>query len=145
MTYTETFTESGLPSGTNWSVTFNGITKSSGMGSIAFAGTPNGSYAFTVGSVGGYVASPASGTSTVSGAGGTKAVTFTAMPVGTSPPSSTFLGLSETQGYAVVGGVVAAIIVGGLAVVLWGRKGKASPDSVESSSAPRADEPSVPP
>ncbi|MCL4314138.1 MAG: protease pro-enzyme activation domain-containing protein [Candidatus Thermoplasmatota archaeon] len=75
-TYSVTFTESGLPSGTTWSVTLGGSTQS-GTGSISFS-EPNGSYSYTVGSVSGYTSSPSSGTVTVSGASITKAISFTA-------------------------------------------------------------------
>jgi hypothetical protein len=70
-TYTVTFTESGLPSGTEWSVTFNGQTKSSTVSTITFTGIPEGSYAWSVSTPisGGtgvrYVASPSSGTMNV--------------------------------------------------------------------------------
>ncbi|MEM3327960.1 MAG: S53 family peptidase, partial [Thermoplasmata archaeon] len=43
-TYTVTFTESGLPSGTSWSVTFNSNTKSSTTNTISFTGIANGTY-----------------------------------------------------------------------------------------------------
>ncbi len=76
-TYTVTFTESGLPSGTTWSVTLAGTTKSSSTNTITFS-EPNGSYSFTVGSVSGYTASPSSGTINVNGANVNQAITFTA-------------------------------------------------------------------
>ena len=81
-TYSVTFAESGLPAGTRWSVTQNGVTMSSATGSIVFT-EPNGSYAFTVGSVSGYTASPSSGTVAVSGAAVNEAITFTAVAPGT--------------------------------------------------------------
>jgi hypothetical protein len=39
-----TFTETGLPQGTQWSVTFGGMTKTSTQSNITFADVPNGSY-----------------------------------------------------------------------------------------------------
>jgi len=42
--YTITFTETGLPSGTQWSVTFNGVTSSSTTSNITFTGVPAGNY-----------------------------------------------------------------------------------------------------
>ncbi|MEM4100990.1 MAG: hypothetical protein QXI08_06045, partial [Thermoplasmata archaeon] len=77
-TYTVTFTESGLPSGTSWSVTFNGNTKSSTTNTISFTGIANGTYSYSVGAVSGYTASPSSGTITVNGANVNQAITFTA-------------------------------------------------------------------
>ncbi|MEM3036153.1 MAG: hypothetical protein QXS18_05045, partial [Thermoplasmata archaeon] len=77
-TYTVTFTESGLPSGTSWSVTFNSNTKSSTTNTISFTGIANGTYSYSVGAVSGYTASPSSGTITVNGANVNQAITFTA-------------------------------------------------------------------
>jgi hypothetical protein len=65
--YSVTFTESGLPSGTSWTVTFNGVTESSTSKSITFT-VQAGSYSWNVstpisGAAGTwYVASPSSGT-----------------------------------------------------------------------------------
>jgi len=70
-TYTVTFTESSLPAGTQWSVTFNGLTKSSTANSITFTGVPAGNYAWNassiiaVGSGTRYVAQTSSGTISV--------------------------------------------------------------------------------
>jgi hypothetical protein len=47
ITHTVTFTESGLPSGTNWSVTLNGSVRSSHSSAITFT-EPNGSLGFSV-------------------------------------------------------------------------------------------------
>ncbi|MGD0718982.1 MAG: hypothetical protein ABSA15_05355, partial [Thermoplasmata archaeon] len=59
-TYTVTFNETGLPAGTNWAVTFNGVPSSSTATSILFTSIPNGTYSFTA-SASGYTATPASG------------------------------------------------------------------------------------
>ncbi len=75
-TYTVTFTESGLASGTSWSVTLNGTTSSSSTSTISFS-EPDGSYSYSIGSVSGYTASPSSGTITVNGANVNQAITFT--------------------------------------------------------------------
>ncbi len=72
--YTVTFTESGLPSGTTWSVTLGGST-SSGTGSISFS-EPNGTYTYSVGAVSGYTSSPSSGSLTVNGAAVSQAISF---------------------------------------------------------------------
>jgi|GEM_PF-2321781 len=78
MTYNVTFTESGLPAGTFWSVTLNGNTESSTTNTITF-NEVNGTYSFTVGSVSGYTVSPSSGTITVKGANVNQAITFTSV------------------------------------------------------------------
>jgi len=57
--YTVTFTETGLPYGTSWSVTFNGTTESSSTNTITF-NEPNGIYSFSIASISGYSASPSS-------------------------------------------------------------------------------------
>jgi YVTN family beta-propeller protein len=49
-----TFTETGLPSGTNWSVTVNGSTVSSNTTTIMFQ-EPNGSYATTIAAIAGWM------------------------------------------------------------------------------------------
>jgi hypothetical protein len=66
--YTVTFTESGLPSGTSWSMTFNGTIRSNvsagASGTIGFT-TGGGSNAFSIGIIAGYVQTtfvPAHGT-----------------------------------------------------------------------------------
>ncbi|MGC8630794.1 MAG: DUF7619 domain-containing protein, partial [Thermoplasmata archaeon] len=76
LTYTITFIESGLSSGTTWYVTLNGITKSSSNNTITF-NEPNGTYSYTVGSINGYNVYPSSGTITVKGANLTITIKFT--------------------------------------------------------------------
>ena len=46
-TYTITFTESGLPSGTTWSIVFNGVTHSSSSSSISIGGLSSGAYSYS--------------------------------------------------------------------------------------------------
>ncbi|MEM3291003.1 MAG: hypothetical protein QW046_05755 [Candidatus Micrarchaeaceae archaeon] len=75
-TYTVSFTESGLPSGTSWSVTFNNQTQTSTTDSITFT-APNGTYEYRVLQSGAYVPSPVSGPITVNNAPVTVYVTFT--------------------------------------------------------------------
>ncbi|MEM0138982.1 MAG: hypothetical protein QW100_04615, partial [Thermoplasmatales archaeon] len=78
--YTVTFTESGLPSGTIWSVTLNGSTLTSSSSSVTFS-EPNGTYSYVTGSASGYTASPSSGSIKVNGASVTQSVTFTPVTV----------------------------------------------------------------
>ena len=80
-THPVTFTASGLPAGTSWTVTLNGSTNSSTTSSIGFT-EPNGTYGFTVTRVPGYSALPSSGTATVSGAPLAINITFTPIPRG---------------------------------------------------------------
>jgi len=73
------FSESGLPSGTSWSVTINGGTLTGTTASLQDE-LANGSYAYTVGSVAGYTASSSSGNANAIALGGltTVSVVFTA-------------------------------------------------------------------
>lgn len=73
------FTETGLLSGTAWSVTLNGATESTTNSQLVFYILP-GSYSFTSGSVTGFTVSPGSGTVTASGASVNEDVTYTAVP-----------------------------------------------------------------
>jgi len=102
-TYTVTFTESGLPAGTQWSVTFDGLTKSSTSSSITFTGVPAGNYTWNatsiiaVGNGTRYVAQISSGTISVSNASSVslhyvKQYRVTIQPTagGSTSPSGTF-------------------------------------------------------
>jgi len=74
VTYTITFTESGLPTGATWNITLNGVKSSSP--SIMF-NESNGTYSYTIGIYQGYSAFPYSGIVTVNGANVNVAITFT--------------------------------------------------------------------
>ena len=65
--YAVTFSESGLKTGTTWSVNLGGAVNSSSTTAIGFS-EPNGTYSYSIGAVSGYTASPSSGSVTVSGA-----------------------------------------------------------------------------
>ncbi len=77
--YSVTFSESGLPSGSSWSVTFDGTTHTVTTTSTEFE-TTKGTYAFSVGSPSGYSASPSSGSVTVTDASIDKPIAFSADP-----------------------------------------------------------------
>jgi YVTN family beta-propeller protein len=64
--YPVAFTETGLPSGTSWSVTLNGVVGDSTTNTVAFSET-NGSYSYSVGSIPGYSVIPSSGEFAVDG------------------------------------------------------------------------------
>src|SRR3989442_1399481 len=76
-----TFSERGLPSGSSWSVTVEGLSNSSTTPTITFS-QPNGTHSFAVARIRGdwayYDASPASGSVTVNGAPSTVTLSFTA-------------------------------------------------------------------
>ena len=112
--YAVSFTESGLPSGTSWSVTLFGTTESSTTNTITFS-LPNGTYSYTVGSVPGYSVSPSSGSITVNGSSIAKTIAYTtfSVPPSKTPPS----GISNIEIYGITGAVVAVAAIGaGIAV-----------------------------
>ena len=61
VTYAITFSESGLPSGTSWSLTLDNITESSTNGTIIF-NEPNGTYSYSISGIPGYRTTSYSGT-----------------------------------------------------------------------------------
>lgn len=74
--YALVFTESGLPSGTPWSVKITGGgSLSSSTNTITF-GETNGTYAYTVVAPSGYTASPSSGVVTIAGAARSVTIVF---------------------------------------------------------------------
>ena len=71
------FDENGLQSGTSWSVTVNGYTKSSTSSSIAFIEQNHGSYSYSIGSVNDYSGpSPQSGSVYIDGGSKTISVAY---------------------------------------------------------------------
>jgi hypothetical protein len=141
-----TFTESGLPSTTGWSVRFGSATLY-GSENLVFWAVRNGTYPFTVGPVEGYTASRTSGTVEVNGSA-------TAVPIAFAPSiplqkndtnPGKILGLPVAEGYAAVGGVFIAIL-GAVAVVTLLRKrgGKTPPAPGRSPSRPNAVKPPPP-
>ncbi|MGA8604620.1 MAG: thermopsin family protease [Thermoplasmata archaeon] len=104
-TFVVSFSETGLTSGTMWSVTFNGVTQASSTAFDNFTATI-GTYLYQVGNVAGYTVSPASGSVTVSGVPYNVPVTYTAVPVPTYAVTLSAGGLSTgTTWSATVNGV----------------------------------------
>ncbi len=66
VTYSLTFIETGLPAGTDWSVTIGSKIETSLTSTVSFY-LPNGSYSYTVGTVNGYSSNPHLGTVVVNG------------------------------------------------------------------------------
>ena len=104
-----TFSETGLPSGTSWGVSFNGSLQTSTGTSISFH-VANGMYSYEVRNVSGFLVAPSSGTQLVLNAGATVGVVFAPIP-----PSPTPSGSSSSSGTGfVVGAFVGAVVAGGL-------------------------------
>jgi len=76
VTYSVTFTETGLPSGTLWNFTINGTVEQSSGNQLTIP-LPNGSYPFTIGESSGFSSVPASGTVAVNGKNVSESVSFT--------------------------------------------------------------------
>ncbi len=91
------FIESGLPSGTTWSITVNGVTGTASTDTIAYLAT-NGSYQYSLGSVNGYYPLSSTGFFSLAGANTTVSITFfpVAFPVSfseTGLPTGTLWGI----------------------------------------------------
>lgn len=99
--YNVTFNETGLSTGTSWSVTLGGITSPSTGTSDVFK-EANGTYTYTLGTVAGYTATPTNGTVVVNGKNpSTILITFTSSKstlssVSVTPTSAT-IGTGATQ------------------------------------------------
>lgn len=130
--YSVGFAETGLPAGTTWSVTFDGLTAGTNAGGMTFQAR-NGSYAFTVGSVGGYANSPTSGTVVVNGSSVVVAIAYT----------GTFLGLPPTVLWPVLALLLALVALVEAFVLLRRRKRRTPPPPPLTPAAPA--EPPKPP
>jgi YVTN family beta-propeller protein len=103
--YAVEFTESGLPSGTAWSVTINGTEQTASSETLAFT-EPNGSYQFAVTAPQGYSSSPATGLVPVQGAGASQSIAFSPMSM---PLTANFTWHINSEGCLADGGVTNAI------------------------------------
>jgi hypothetical protein len=99
-TFSVVFNESGLPNGTNWSVTFNGSRTSTNASTITLL-EPNGTYGYELGAVEGYSADPASGTLNVTGSSANISVRFTAEAPSKNPLILTEVGLPSGTAWSV--------------------------------------------
>lgn len=136
VTYTVSFLPLGLPIGTRWSVTFDGVSES-GMGNLAFAGIPNGTYAFSVPPVAGYSTNRSNGFVEVSGPPASQSIAFKPSSSSGGSGAQMFLGLPDVEGYGLVGGIIAAVLVITLAGVLFRRRAGGKPSGpVEGTSYP---------
>ena len=117
-----TFTETGLPSGVSWSVSVNEdpIVFATNIAPFWLA---NGTYSFSIGPVAGYTVNLSAGSFSVRGAPVELWIGFTH-----NSGAATFLGLPVTQGYALLGGIVAVVLIGALVAVLFRRRQRSPPD-----------------
>ncbi|MEM3282142.1 MAG: InlB B-repeat-containing protein, partial [Candidatus Micrarchaeaceae archaeon] len=87
--YNIIFIETGLPSGTSWTVKLNGNTETSSSDFIIFQ-LPSGTYNFTISQVPGYIATPSSGTINVGRSIIRQYIKFTRTPI-TPPPTNQYV------------------------------------------------------
>jgi outer membrane protein assembly factor BamB len=129
VTFTVTFLEAGLPGGTTWSVDFAGVDRS-GSGGLVFGGIANGTYEYTVAplvnpGLRGYVPIRSAGTVSVFGGPVTVSVAFQLASSGPPPSGSTIFGLPPIEGYALLGGLIAAFVVAAALAVFLSRRRRA--------------------
>ncbi|HTP54691.1 MAG TPA: thermopsin family protease [Thermoplasmata archaeon] len=131
VTYLVTFMETGLPSGANWSVTFNGVLESSTGTTITFQ-SPNGSFHYKITGPGGYsVAGGSSGTLTVSAGAASQTVAF--HPSSSSPPAAPWL-------YVGIGAAAILALLGIMLLLRSRRRGRAPPRRPRPSPTEKQDE-----
>lgn len=126
-TYSVAFAESGLLSGTTWSVTLNDVAESSATPSVAFS-EANGTYSFTIGSISGYTISPEGGHVTVAGQAVNVAETFTSTNGSSPPPLKTPVGSGyPLLDYEIVVGAAVGVAAIAVALAVAGYRGKTGP------------------
>jgi len=115
-TFSVGFAETGLASGTTWSVTLGGLYAASNGAGVLFPAL-NGSYPFSVGAVSGYTESPGSGTVVVNGTSVSVAIAFT----------PTILGLPPAVFWPVVSALLALVAIVEAVLLLRRRPKRARP------------------
>jgi hypothetical protein len=128
-----TFSETGLPSGTDWSVSiYNQSWTGAAPSNVTATGLSNGSYTFLVGPIRGFNATPAVGSVVVAGPPGPVRILFapTSRPAPNGTAPQTFFGLTANGELAVLGGIAAAAIIGAAVLVLRSRRRKTLRTSV---------------
>ncbi len=112
--YTVSFVEAGLPTGTGWSVTLNGsgsTSVSSSSDTVTFSGVADGSYIYWVPDVGSYLPATSSAGVDVSGANVTVDVSFATLQPALHPPT--------VQAISVWDLLIIGFIAGGAIVVTY--------------------------
>ncbi|MCL5785243.1 MAG: hypothetical protein M1151_01060, partial [Candidatus Thermoplasmatota archaeon] len=115
--HTITFTEAGLPAGTNWSVTLGGQTISSTNTTITFT-EPNGTYDYTITGIPNFASNVTSGNVSVNGVTISKSVSFTQKS--SSPVGPGFMIIMIILVFAVVVIVASLLILKKKGIILSG-------------------------
>jgi hypothetical protein len=129
------FTETGLPAGTDWSITLGESTGGYITNTTEHSDGPdlnfsvwNGSCHYSVGNVTGYVASPEAGSIAVDGSDVSITIVFTSSS-STSPPGTSYT-------WIILGTVAGVVVVAIVITALIGRKGRGTSSSSPSSQPP---------
>jgi hypothetical protein len=131
ITYSVIFTETGLPSGTNWYLNLSGPSEEVSLEintSIANVILPNGTYLYNVATTDtGYAPNPTNFSFKVSGGDMSEHVTFSLtapQPTPAKGQGNGVLGLPGAQGFAVLGIMLATAAIVGIeiALLLWWRE-----------------------
>ncbi len=128
ISYLITFTETGLPLGTNWTVILNGINQTYYTPALDFM-MPNGTYQYTIGAEPGYNSSIISGIIVIHGSGYSRTVTFTQKPrVNKSPSKEPLLSqLNNNQLYVIIGAAAVGSAIAAVVIISFMRRRKADP------------------
>jgi hypothetical protein len=118
--YSITFTESGLPYATDWSLVFDGVTYAPLSASVTVA-VPNGTYPFSVTTPNSYVGNPSSGWVTVKGEKSSVLIAFAKTP-------STLETLLKDLPYVL--GALAAVVLLVVLVVTLRRRRRGKPPAI---------------
>lgn len=110
LVYKITFDELGLPDGTTWEITLNGV-QHNVTGNTFSIYVPNGTYQYSIGSVNGYSATNQTGNITLSGAGASVNITFSKIS-------------STSTAFYIEAGVVVAVVVAVVGLLVWRRISK---------------------
>ena len=128
ITYSVTFIESGLPSGSTWYVNItesNGTVYHSGSisGSSYSFSLSNGTYSYTIGKVSGYNTFESSGSITVNGKTAFQLIDFSPLSSTAPPPKKPSTpSSSNTDLYIIIGAVAAVAVVGAVAAIMIRKK-----------------------
>jgi hypothetical protein len=128
ISYLITFTETGLPSGTNWTVILNGINQTYYTPALDFM-MPNGTYQYTIGAEPGYNSSIISGIIVIHGSGYSRTVTFTQKPrVNKSPSKEPLLSqLNNNRLYEIIGAAAVTSVIAAVVIISLTRRRKGDP------------------
>ncbi|HEV2520342.1 MAG TPA: YncE family protein [Thermoplasmata archaeon] len=122
-TYAVTAEEAGLPLGTMWSATVNGVSKSGSGTSIEFD-LPNGTFAYSFSSVAGYTLTGGTGSVVVAGGAAAIGGSYSAISAAT-PPSTQVSVVGYSNGFTIAVAVAATALGFAVATLLLTRRSKA--------------------